>query len=97
MKAFSLIFFSFVAYANTPMPQHKRNIFNIEQGINFKCEGMLSNSFNRFNVVTKYILPAIEDVKFLQINFDSECNHFKVNLDRIRYLYNILLILEISL
>ena len=67
------------------MPELKRNILNFGYGINFKYEGMLSHSFDRFYVVTKFILPTIEDVKFLPINFDSECNYLKVELDKHRY------------
>ena len=48
-------------------------------------DGMLSHLFDRFFVVTKYILPTIEDVKFLPINCDSDCNYLNVNLDKNRY------------
>ena len=68
------------------LPELKRNILNFGYGINFKYEGMLLHSFDRFYVVTKFILPAIEDVKFLPINFDSECNYLKVDLDKHRNL-----------
>ena len=48
-------------------PALKRNILNFGYGINFKYEGMLSHSFDMFYVVTKFILPTIEDVKFHQL------------------------------
>ena len=48
--------------------------FNFGYRINLKYKGMLSHSFDRFYVVTKFILPTIEDVKFSPIDFDSECN-----------------------
>ena len=38
------------------MPEHKRNILNLGYGINLKYEGMLSLSFDRFYVVTNFIL-----------------------------------------
>ena len=60
-------------------PELKRYILI---GINFKYEGMISHSFDRFYVVTKSILTPIENVKFLPINFGSECNYLKVNLDK---------------
>ena len=60
------------------MPELKRNILNFEYGINFKYEGMLSHSFDRFYVVTKFILPTICDLKFSAIDFDSECYHLNV-------------------
>ena len=43
---------------------------------------MLSHSFDRFYVVMKLMLPTIDDVKFLPINFDSKCNYLKINLDK---------------
>ena len=67
------------------MPELKRNILNFGYQINFKYEGMLSHSFDRFYVVTKFILPTIEDVKCLQITFDSNCTYLNVNLDKNRY------------
>ena len=46
------------------MPELKRNILNFGYRINFKYEGMLSHSFDRFYVVTKFILPTVSDLKF---------------------------------
>ena len=40
---------------------------------------MLSHSFNRFYVVTKFVLPTIKDLKFSILNFDSNCEHLKKN------------------
>ena len=34
---------------------------------------MLAHSFDRFYVVTKFILPMIEDLKFSKIDFDDTC------------------------
>ena len=67
------------------MPELQRNILNFGYGINLKHEGMLLHSFDRFYVVTKFILPTIKDVKFVTINFDSECNYLNIGLDRHRY------------
>ena len=44
--------------------------FNSENEINFKYEGMLSHSFDRFYVVTKFILLTTDDLKFSPIGFD---------------------------
>ena len=41
------------------LPEPKRNVLNFGYGINLKYEGMLSYSFDRFYVVTKFILPTI--------------------------------------
>ena len=46
---------------------------NFGYGINYKYEGMLSHSFNRFYVVTKFILPSIGDLKFSKLNYDNTC------------------------
>ena len=35
---------------------------------------MLAYSFNIFYVVTKFILPTINDLKFLTINFNETCS-----------------------
>ena len=67
------------------MPELKRNILNFGYKINFKYEGMLSHSFDRFYVVTKFILPTSEDPKLSPIDFHSECNYLNVDLDRHRY------------
>ena len=44
------------------MPELKRNILNFGYSVNFKYEGMLLNSFDRFYVVTKFELPKTEDL-----------------------------------
>ena len=55
------------------MPELKRNILNFGYKSNFKYERMLAQSFNRFYVVAKFILPSVDDLKFPPIDFDSEC------------------------
>ena len=64
------------------MPELKRNILNFGYGINFQYEGMLSYSFDRFSVVTKFILPTIDDLKFSPFDFDSECSYLHIDLRR---------------
>ena len=49
----------------------KKNISNFGYGINYKYEGMLAHSFNRFYVVTKFILPSIGDLKFSKLDYDN--------------------------
>ena len=44
------------------MPEIKKNILNFGYGINFKYEGMPAHSFDRFYVVTKFVLPSVNDV-----------------------------------
>ena len=67
------------------MPELKRNILNFGYGINFKYKGMLSHSFDRLYVVTKFILPTVNDLKFLPIDFHSESSYLKADLRRHQY------------
>ena len=46
---------------------------------------MLSHTFDRFYVVTKFILPTIDDLKFSPIDFGSDFNYLNVDLSRKRY------------
>ena len=46
---------------------------------------MLSHSFNRFYVVTKFILSAVDDLKFSPVAFDSGCSYLNVDLKRHQY------------
>ena len=39
---------------------------------------MLAHSFNRFYVVTKFILPTSNDLKFSQIKYDERCEHLQI-------------------
>ena len=54
-------------------PELKRNILNFAYGISYKYEGMLIHSFDRFYVVTKFILPPIGDLKFSNLKYDNTC------------------------
>ena len=45
------------------MPELKRDILNFGYRINFKYEGMLAHSFDRFYVVTKFIFPYLSNLK----------------------------------
>ena len=67
------------------MSKLKRNVLNFGYGIHFKYKGILSHSFERFYVVTTFILPTIDDLKFLPVYFDSECSYLNVDLRKYRY------------
>ena len=58
-------------------PECQRNVLNFSYGINYKYEGMLGHSFDRFYVVTKFILPMIGDIKFSKLNYDNTCAYMK--------------------
>ena len=38
---------------------------------------MLSHSFDRFYVVTKFILPSIGDLNFSKLNYDNTCAYLE--------------------
>ena len=42
---------------------------------------MLAHSFDRFYVVTKFILPSIKDLKFSKLNYDSTCAYLQEKND----------------
>ena len=56
-------------------PQLQKNILKFGYGINYKYEGMLAHSFDRFFIVTKFMLPSIGDIKFSKLNFDHTCTY----------------------
>ena len=60
--------------ATNIMTELKKNFLNFGYGANFKYEGMLAHSFDRFYVVTKFEMPKIEDLK-LTFTFDLTCSH----------------------
>ena len=68
----------------------QRNILKFGYGINYKYEGMLAHSFDRFYIVTKFILPSIEDIKFSKLNYDHTCAYmnkeYAHNMDSRKYL-----------
>ena len=51
----------------------KKTILKFGYGINYKYEGMLVHSFDRFYAETKFILPSIKDLGFSKLNYDSTC------------------------
>ena len=61
-------------------PELQRNILKFGYGINYKYEGMLAHSFDRFYVITKFVLPTLDNLKLSPIKYNKECNYLK-NLD----------------
>ena len=67
MKIYSFLCIIFQFCIGTSIkikPGLKKNILNFGYGINYKYEGMLAHLFDRFYVVTKFILPTIGDLNF---------------------------------
>ena len=61
-------------------PELQRNILKFGYGINYKYEGMLVHSFDRFYVITKLVLQTLDNLKLFPIKYDKECKHLR-NLD----------------
>ena len=61
------------------MPELEKNVLNFRYSANFKYEGMLTHSFDRFYVVAKYKIPKIENLKFTTFAFDLMCNHLNIS------------------
>ena len=57
------------------MRELKKNVLNFGYSTNSKYEGMLTHSFDRFYVVTKFEMPKIEDLKLTTFTFDFACKH----------------------
>ena len=66
------------------MPELKKNELNFGYSVNFKYEGMLTHSFDRFYVVAKYEISKVQHLQFTTFSFDLMCNH--LNISRKSYL-----------
>ena len=71
-------------------PELQRNILKFGYSIKYEYECMLAHSFDRFYIVTKFILPSIEDIKFSRLNYDHSCMYmnkeYAHNMDSRKYL-----------
>ena len=51
---------------------------------------MLGHSFDRFNIITKFMLPSMRNIKFSKLNFDHTCMYmnkeYAPNMDSRKYL-----------
>ena len=61
------------------MPELKKNVLNFRYGANFKYEGMLTHSSDRFYVVAKYEIPKVEHLQFTTFVFDLMCYHLNIS------------------
>ena len=73
--ALCLLVFVYDCSAVDIMPELKKSILNFGYGVNFKYEGMLSHSFDRFYIVTKFELPKMKDLKLATFGFDFKCSY----------------------
>ena len=83
-QLFSLLTILLCLYSRYSLVEIKlflqKNILKFGYGINYKYEGMLAHSFDRFYVITKFILPTLDDLKLYPIRYDKECQYLR-NLD----------------
>ena len=56
-------------------PELQRNILKFGYSINYKYKGMLVHLFDRFYIVTKFMLPSMGDIKFSSLNLDHSCTY----------------------
>ena len=59
----------------------QKNLLKFGYGINYTYEEMLAHSFDRFYVITKFVLPSLDDLKLSLIRYDKECRYLR-NLDK---------------
>ena len=71
-------------------PELQKNILKFGYGINYKYEGMLANSFDKFYIIMKFMSPSMGDIKFSDLNFDHSCAYmnkkYAPNMDSSKYL-----------
>ena len=96
MKFYSVFCIISQFYINTSIKiklELKKNILNFGYGINSIYEGMVAHSFDRFYVVTKFILPMIGDLQFSKLDFDDTCvymdNEYAQNTESRKYMLDL--------
>ena len=56
-------------------PELKHNVLRFGYGVNFRYEGMLAHSFDRFYVVTRIEISKVLDLNLILFQFDYNCSH----------------------
>ena len=75
LSLFLIILCVYSTSAISIMPELKCNVLRFGNGVNFRYEGMLSHSFDRFYVVTKIEIPKVSDLNLTMFQFDYNCSH----------------------
>ena len=69
------------AYSKAFHPQVYQDLYlkklNKSFGINYKSNGLLHNNVERVWVVTKVVIPKLDDISFPDIEFDPDCQFTK--------------------
>ena len=81
LSLFFIILCMYDTSAVSIMPELKCNVLRFGYGVNFRYEGMLSYSFDRFYVVTKIEIPKLWDLNLTLFQFDYNCSHV-VNIEK---------------
>ena len=81
LSLFLIILYMYSTSAVSIMPGLKCNVLRFGYGVNFRCEGMLSHSFDRFYVATKIEIPKVLDLNLTMFQFDYNCSHV-VNIEK---------------
>ena len=81
LSKFLIILCMYSTSAVSIMPELKCNVLRFGYGVNFRYEGVLSHSFDRFYVVTKIEIPKVSDLNLTIFQFDYNCSHV-VNIEK---------------
>ena len=80
MAIILVLLFSILVFGTSAvsiMPELKQNVLRSGHGVNFRYEGMLAHSFDRFYVVTRIEIPKVSDLNLTVFQFDYNCTHVK--------------------
>ena len=80
LLVFLIILCIYSTSAVSIMPKLKCNVLRFGYGVNFRYEGMLLHSFDRFYVVTKIEIPKVSGLNLTLFQFDYNCSHV-VNIE----------------
>ena len=81
LSLFLIILCVYSTSAVSIMLELKCNVLRFGYGVNFRYEGMLSHSFDRFYVVTKIEIHKVLDLNLIMFQFDYNCSHV-VNIEK---------------
>ena len=73
-----LLLLSILVYGTSAvsiMPELKQNVLRFGYRVNFRYEGMLAHSFDRFYVVTRIEIPKVLDLNLMVFQFNYNCSH----------------------
>ena len=75
LSLFLIILYMYNTSAVSIMPELKCNVLRFGYGVNFRYEGILSHSFDRFYIVIKIEIPKVSDLNLTLFQFDYKCSH----------------------